>query len=252
MIAWSNSLTQLKKKFYILFPISFIAILVTTQLSAQTDISPQTDTTNATDEIIVNGKHYNALEDTKPKIVKKKKRQTPLDSTFVINNNKFDYYNNWVTFGLGGQQNITYQRDLGFVGELNCNFHIKHQYFQVGAMLSGNTFGSYNNYALRAGYGKRFEDKDYHFAAFLDITYSSGYQLTRIDSITYTTKYVRRNYSQPGLLLQGEVVKKITYDVGMGACLFVDWNKEQTMIGFKFILYFSGGYKGKKNKEYEN
>jgi hypothetical protein len=234
----------LKTIFCILFFIS-INCIGTSRLFSQTD------STDIADEIIVNGIHYKAVDEKKIVPVKKKKIEKLVDSIFVINNNKFEYYNNWVTFGLGGQQNITYQRNLGFVGVVDCNFHIKHQYFQAGALLSGNSFGSYNNYELHLGYGRRFEDKDYHFAAFLDITYSAGYQLTQIDSITYTTRYSRRNYNQPGLLLQGEVVKKITYDVGIGACLFVDWNQEQSMIGLRFILYFSGSYTGKRYKEIE-
>ncbi|MCE9538563.1 MAG: hypothetical protein K8R85_05015, partial [Bacteroidetes bacterium] len=104
----------------------------------------------------------------------------------------------------------------------------------------------YNNYQLHLGYGKRFEDKDFHFAAFLGVSYSTGNQVTLFDS----TKYVKRTFNQPGLYIQGEIIKKITYDVGMGASLFIDWNQEQSMVGLRFILYFSGAYTGKKNKDY--
>jgi hypothetical protein len=47
--------------------------------------------------------------------------------------------------------------------------------------------------------------------------------------------------------MQGEVIKKIAYDVGIGGSLFVDWNKEQSMVGFRFITYFSSSFRGKKN-----
>lgn len=211
-----------------------------------THIWAQTDTSKSSDEIIINGKRYKAVDDKKAGSVKSKKTAKSPDSIFVVDNKKFQYYNNWLTIGGGGQQNLTYKRELGFAGGLDFNFHIKKNYFQAGTLLSGERFGSYNNYQLHLGYGKRFEDKDYHFAAFLGVSYSSGNQLTLIDS----TKYIKRTFNQPGLYIQGEVVKKITYDVGMGASLFIDWNQEQSMIGLRFILYFSGAYTGKKNKDY--
>lgn len=209
-------------------------------------ICAQTDTSKASDEIIINGKRYKAVDDKKAASAKSKKKTDSPDSIFVVDNKKFQYYNNWLTIGGGGQQNLTYKRELGFAGGLDFNFHIKKNYFQAGTLLSGERFGSYNNYQLHLGYGKRFEDKDYHFAAFLGVSYSSGNQVTLIDS----TKYIKRTFNQPGLYLQGEIVKKITYDVGMGASLFIDWNQEQSMVGLRFILYFSGAYTGKKNKEY--
>jgi hypothetical protein len=231
----------LKKSPTILFILTFIFCF-------SIYLSAQTDTTKAGEEIIINGKHYRALNDKKGEIVKNKIKKKTLDSNFVINNNKFKYYNNWLTFGGGKQQNLTYKRDLGFVGGLDFNFHIKQHYFQSGVMISGESFGFYNNYQLHLGYGKRFEDKDYHFAAFAGVSFSTGAQINYIDSIRYT----RKPYSQPGLYIQGEVVKKITYDVGAGASLFADWNNEQSMIGLRFILYFSGTYKGKKNKTYND
>ncbi|MDQ3047702.1 MAG: hypothetical protein M3R27_09160, partial [Bacteroidota bacterium] len=57
-------------------------------------------------------------------------------------------------------------------------------------------------------------------------------------------------FNKPGIYLQAEAVKKITYDVGIGASIFADWNQEQSIIGAKIILYFSGAYRGKKNDQY--
>jgi hypothetical protein len=232
----------LKKKFFILFLFCVVTILGATHICAQTD------TSKASDEIIINGKRYKAVDDKKTGSAKSKKKTDPPDSIFVVDNKKFQYYNNWLTIGGGGQQNLTYKRELGFAGGLDFNFHIKKNYFQAGTLLSGERFGSYNNYQLHLGYGKRFEDKDYHFAAFLGVSYSTGNQITMIDS----TKYIKRTFNQPGLYIQGEIVKKITYDVGMGASLFIDWNQEQSMVGLRFILYFSGAYTGKKNKDYSD
>ena len=199
-------------------------------------IFSQTDT-------VINGKHYKIVEEKKETAIiktdKKKKNIPPLDSTFVINNKKLCYYNNWLTAGAGLQQNLTYKRSLGFTGGLDFNFHIKQHYFQLGANLSGESFGFYNNYEFHLGYGKRYEDKDIHLAGFAGISYSTGY--AKVGDTVYT-----RPFSLPGLYAQVEVIKKITYDVGAGAAFFVDWNQEQAILGARFIVYFSGAYKGKK------
>jgi hypothetical protein len=217
---------KLKKYFSILFFIA-ISIIVPVHLCAQTDT-------------VINGKRYKMIDDDKTN--SSKKHITPLDSTFVIHNKKFKYYNNWLTAGAGWQQNLTYKRNLGFSGGLDYNFHVKQHYFQLGTNITGEKFGFYNNYQLHLGYGKRFEDKDLHVAAFAGVSYSSG--RGKVDSI-----YVRA-YSQPGLYVQAEVVLKIAYDVGIGASLFADWNAEQAMTGFRFIVYFSSAYKGKFNDQY--
>jgi hypothetical protein len=215
----------LKKRipFLFLVAMSFIAI----QLSAQTDT-------------VINGKHYQIVPDKKTDDQEvKKKRKTPTDSTFILNNRKLTYYNNWLTAGGGFQQNLTYNRSAGFAGGLDFNFHITQQYFQVGAFITGESFGFYNNYQFHLGYGKRFENKDVHFAGFAGVSYSSGYG--KVGDTVYT-----RPYKQPGLYAQIEAVKKITYDVGIGASFFVDYNSEQSILGGRLILYFSGAYKGKK------
>lgn len=226
----------------------FIQVCFVSISFSQTDVDT-TEAEEAPDEVIINGKHYKAVDEkpsnTAPSITKQTK---PLDSSFVIDNNKFQYFNNWMTVGGGVQQNLSYKRPLGFVGAVDVNFHVKKNYFQVGALLSGKNFANYNNYEIKVGFVKRFEDKDNHFAFATGLTYSQGFQTIQIDSVTSTY----RSYSQPGWYIQGEVVKKITYDVGIGACLFADWNKEQSMMGVRFFMYFSGAYTGKKNKRLED
>lgn len=232
---------MLKRLLSILFT-TLVIILAPFCIFAQED----TDTIETPDEVIINGKRYQAVDDTKKGVEKNKKKTKPLDSTFVVENNKFQYYNNWLSFGGGVQQNLTYKRELGFAGGVDFNFHVKNTYLQVGALISGRKFSSYNNYQLHFGYVRRFEDKDYHFSAGMGVSYSSGYQIEPLDSVkTYT-----RFYNQPGLYIQGEVIKKVTYDVGIGACLFADWNKEQSMMGLRFTLYFSGAYTGKRYRDY--
>ncbi len=183
-------------------------------------------------DTVINGKRYQLI--TPPSNGK----MIPLDSEFVIDNKRFQFYNNWINIGAGAQQNLTYGSGLGFAGSVDFNFHVKRNYFQVGGMLTGAGFGSYNNYQIHLGYGKRFEDKEVHVAAFAGISYSMGYG--KEDSV-----YTRR-YLEPGLYIEGEMVKKISYDIGFGGSLFADWNMEQSMIGARFILYFSAAFRGKK------
>jgi hypothetical protein len=234
----------LKKFLHILF-FSAIVFITPLYLSAQTDATKiHTDTVKAHDEIIINGKHYKAVDETKASQEIKKKKFAPLDSEFVVNNKRFKFYNNWITVGGGGQQNLTYKRPMGFAGGLDFNFHVKQNYFQLGTIISGERFGLYNNYQFHFGYGKRFEDKDVHFSGFIGVSYSTGYG--KVGDSVYT-----RPFNQPGLYAQAEVIKKVTYDVGVGASLFADWNQEQAIIGARFIIYFSGAYKGKKFEQYQ-
>src|SRR4051812_16163609 len=160
----------------------------------------------------------------------------PLDSEFVIDNKRFQYYNNWINIGIGTQQNLTYGIGLGFAGSADFSFHVNRYYFQIGGQLTGLHLGSYNNYQVHLGYGKRFEDKDVHVAGFAGLSYSTGYG--RDSDSTYN-----RPYSRAGVYIEGEIVKKISYDIGLGGSLFADWNKEQSMIGARFVVYFSGSFR---------
>ena len=227
----------MKKHFYFLI---FIAI----NFIASSTFS-QTDT-------VINGVHYKKVEEPKQTdtsitavTVKKKRHIPPSDSTFILKNKKLRYYNNWLTVGGGFNQNLTYKRKIGFAGGLDYNFHLKQHYFQLGTFISGEKFGFYDNYEFHLGYGKRFEDKDIHFAGFAGVSYSTGYG--KVGDTVYT-----RPFSQPGIYAQIEGVKKITYDVGAGFTFFVDWNQEQAIFGAKFIVYFSGAYRGKKYNDGKN
>ena len=212
----------LKKHLFILLLI--VCCFAAPQLHAQKDT-------------IINGKHYTTVDPSAPQ----KKRKTPVDSTFVINNKILKYYNSWVTGGAGVQQNLVYKRSLGFTAGLDFNFHVKQQYFQLGTIITGEKFGFYDNYQFHLGYGKRYEDKDFHAAAFIGISYSTGYG--KVDS----TQTYERPFKHPGVYIEGQIVKKIAYDVGVGVSLFADYNQEQAIAGARFIIYFSGAYKGKKN-----
>lgn len=219
----------MKKNFFILF---IFTLSTTASLLAQTDT-------------IINGKRYTAIDEPKkevekqPETIKKKKHVIPVDSTFILDGKKLKFYNSWLTAGAGIQQNLTYKRTYGFSGGVDFQFHIKQQYFQLGTLITGEKFGFYDNYQFHLGYGRRFEDKSLHAAAFIGISYATGY--AKVDS----SGHYERAFKEPGIYIEGQVVKKVTYDVGIGASIFADWNSEQAIAGGRLIIYFSGAYKGK-------
>lgn len=173
------------------------------------------------------------------------RRLIPLDSEFVRDNKKFRYYNKWFSCGYGVLQNVSEDTKLGKTLGADLNFHIRRNYFQTGLELTSPEIkfsGGFSNYQFHAGYGLRYEDKDVHFSGFLGLSYSTGYKNTKVDTVTIDSRY----YYEPGIYTQVEIIKKIAFDVGLGASLFADWNKEQTLIGLRAVLYFSGSYRGKK------
>lgn len=206
-------------------------------------------TLHAQTDTVINGKHYQIIDDKKSAAgdstagLKAKKHLPPLDSIFVIENKKMKYYNNWITAGAGIQQNLTYKRPYGFAGGLDYNFHIKRHYFQLGTVITGERFGSYDNYQFHFGYGKRFEGRAVNAAVFAGVSYSTGFAKD-------STNIYERPFRQPGLYAEGQIIKKIAYDVGAGLSIFADFNREQTIIGSRLIVYFSGAYKGKQNTQY--
>lgn len=201
-------------------------------------LGAQTDT-------VINGKHYQIVDDNKAadanaaQNVKRKKHIPPMDSTFTLEDKKLKYYNSWLTGGAGIQQNLSYNRKYGFAGGVDFNFHIKQHYFQLGTVITGEKFGSYDNYNFHLGYGKRYEDRNINAAVFIGISYSSGY--AKVDS---SGRY-ERPFKEPGAYIEGQIIKKLTYDVGVGISVFGDYNQEQSIVGGRFIIYFSGAYKGK-------
>lgn len=171
-------------------------------------------------------------QDTKP--------QPDLKAEVVVNNKRFKVYNNWLSGG-GGMGYNTQIPQPQFVGGIDFNFHLKYNYFQIGAVLAGDDFGNYNNSLLHAGYGKRIENEKFNISAFAGISYGRGYRKVAKDLYD-----LENPYTHPGVYLNAQLIKKITYDVGLGLGVMADVNKTRTLAGVMGVLYFSGAYKGKK------
>lgn len=161
----------------------------------------------------------------------------------TVGNNKYKVYNNWVSAGAGAAHNFTYGRQQFCLG-LNFNFHIKQHYFRAGLLLSGDAFGSYNNYQFHATYGKRIEKKQYNIAAFAGPSFSSGYKKVN------GTYYANQFYNEPGIFGVMQFIYKIKYDIGIGPALYIDANRYQTIGGIKLDIYFSSSFIGFVKHDY--
>ena len=160
------------------------------------------------------------------------------NKTIIIKNNKFKVYNNWISAGAGLADNFSHYGKQFTLGA-DFNFHLKMEYFQLGFFFVGDRFGAYNNYNYHFGYGRRVERTSFNLAYFAGLTYSTGYR--KVNNL-FSPDYV---YNQPGLYVNIQFVKKITYDTGIGPSLFFDINQYQSIGGIRLDVYFSGAYKGK-------
>lgn len=167
-----------------------------------------------------------------------KKSDKPLwKQDTIIGTNIFRKHSNWLSGGFGQAKNSSHDNSQ-FVGGVDYNFHILLKYFQLGLFLSGDKYGTYNNYQFHGCYGKRIETTSINFAYFGGLSYSAFFE--RDGGI-----YKPTSKTDLGVYANAEFIKKIKYDVGIGASAFIDINSHQNIIGAKIDLYFSGAYKGK-------
>ncbi len=168
-------------------------------------------------------------------------KQSPLSAwkqDTIIKDDVFRKYSNWISAGGGTAKNNHFDNSQ-FTGGLDYNFHLRRQYYQFGLLVSGDQFGSYNNYQFHLCYGKRVESSTLNFAYFAGLSYSEFYQ-------RYGNGYAINAASGPGLYLNAEYILKATYDIGLGISAFGDININENLFGAKLNVFFCGSYKGKK------
>lgn len=178
---------------------------------------------------------------------------------------RYRLWNNYITAGggiMGSSIRSKEQKNIG----INYHFHIQRHYFQAGVMMSGEDFLSNNQVQGHLGYGLRKETTKLNMAAFGGLTYFNGV-IGRTDT---TGNPYPEYYSGAGVYVSGQIITKLSYDIGIGLEVFAEFNKYQqvpinyrwyegapvfkksgdiqTNAGFRVILYFSGAYRGlKKN-----
>jgi hypothetical protein len=154
---------------------------------------------------------------------------------------RYRIHNNYVTFG-AGYASSTIRTTTQKVAGGDFQFHIRRQHFQVGVLMSGLEFLANNNIQGHFGYGKRWEDGDYNLAVFGGISYSEG-----VKTLTDTSGRIYPGlYKAWGAYVCLQGVRKLTYDIGIGAELFYEISQQQQLTGFKIIMFFSGSYRGPK------
>lgn len=154
---------------------------------------------------------------------------------------RYRIHNNYLSFGPGfisSTLRSTSQKGLG----VDFNFHIRRQYFQVGALMSGETVGSNNHLQAHICYGYRKETKTSNLAFYAGPNYYSGV-VTQSDPLlgiypSYYTGY--------GVYACAQGIYKLAFDIGIGGEVFAELSSRQNMFGFKLIAFFSGAYVGKK------
>lgn len=157
----------------------------------------------------------------------------------VIGTNIFQLTSNWFSISGGWAINSVLPKDQ-FAGSADFSFHIKKEYFQTGIFISGDAFGTYNNYQFHLGYGKRYETTKLNFSYFGGPSYAIFFEWDE-------TKFKQGAVNDVGLYLSTQLIRKIKFDVGIGGSLFANINSHQTIVGAKLDVYLSGAYKGKKN-----
>lgn len=167
----------------------------------------------------------------------------------IYDNKRYRKYNNYLTAGGGFAYSDNRQGIQRVVGA-DFQFHIRRLQFQMGGQMSGEAFLSNNHVQAHFGFGWRKEKNTYNLAAFVGPTYFTGVEGT--PGVT-----VPIFYSGFGSYASVQAVTKFTYDIGFGVEVFGELNFRQTMAGLKFILFFSGAYRGKKvvyspNPEFQN
>lgn len=181
---------------------------------------------------------------------------------------RYRIHNNYLTFG-GGFVGTTL-RDASQKGAgADFNFRIKRKYFQLGVGMSGEAFLSNNNVQMHLGYGIRKETIKTNLAAFAGVSYNYG-----VIPVLDTAGTIPLYYNGAGIYVSAQAITKFSYDIGIGLELFGEFVPKQTLymksqkskpttfnrtylgnipenygvVGIRVILYFSGAYRGLKQK----
>jgi hypothetical protein len=147
--------------------------------------------------------------------------------------------NNYVNFGVG-YGSASGNRQSIPVG-VAYNFHIKNLFFQAGYNRSEMPilWGSYTaNYLndLHLAYCIRRETKVFNIAYVMGIGQAWGLK-----------KDV--GYKTIAAYAEAQLVRKVFYDVGVGLCMFVNYNRYYPMGGLRLDFYLSSSYQGEINSQ---
>lgn len=171
-------------------------------------------------------------QDTQPE---KKKETYYRKEEMIYDGKRYRVHNSYLSLGGGFLQSSIRNQSQKTLG-VDFQFPIRRLNFQMGAMVSGDAFGSDNNRQVHVGYGLRKESRAANLAAYIGPTYFWG---VKGDTVTGP-----KEYQGLGGYICLQAVRKISFDIGVGIEIFGEINKEQQMFGFRLIVFFSGAYQG--------
>ena len=159
----------------------------------------------------------------------------------IYDGKRYRKYNDYLTFGAGKAFSDIRKIEQSCLN-VDFQFHLTKQYFQLGFFMSGDRFLRNTNVQGHVCYGYRLERELFNFAAFVGPSYS--YFVTGTTDTAGVLKVTSHETFGGYICVQG--VYKIKYDVGLGLELFADISDKQKMVGARVICYFSGAYRGEK------
>ena len=157
-----------------------------------------------------------------------------------IQGDRFRIYNNYVSLGAGIAQTFSAPTKRSIPFSINYNFGIRKQYFQIGYMRSEPPPVLWGNYTenflndLHLAYSIRRETKALNIAYIGGISYAWG--------LSKNTPY-----RSVGLYAEGQAIRKIAYDLGVGFSIFAAYNPTFPCAGLRLDFFFSSSYQGKVN-----
>ncbi len=158
---------------------------------------------------------------------------------------RYRVHNNYISGGPGLLASTIRPQTLNMIG-LDFQFHIRWQHFQVGGYNSGVTSNRTSHLQGHLCYGYRYENTKYNFAVFGGPAYATGAAPVTFQKNNGVDTVVGVQYFDWGFYVNCQAVKKITFDIGLGAEVFAEVSRRQTIFGIKVIAFFSGSYRGPK------
>jgi len=159
---------------------------------------------------------------------------------------RYAIHNNFLLLGLGYNFSTLHKNpEIQSTYGLQFVFHIRRQHFHAGLLVAGRTFQNTLHTAVFAGYGYRKEHLKYNWGVFTGPSYNFGIlppEFTATDTIPASL------YDKPGWHVSAHYIRKILFDIGIGAEVFFNWDVHQSMGGVRLVLFFSGSYRGKENR----
>ncbi|MGE0567331.1 MAG: hypothetical protein AB7O73_05225 [Bacteroidia bacterium] len=154
---------------------------------------------------------------------------------------RYRLHNNYLTFGAGYLGSSIRDKEQPLIG-FDFVFHIKRMHFQTGFLMSGDEFLSNNNINGHLGFGYRKENENLNLAFFAGPSYNTGVIPPYVDGADTVPP---RLFDAIGFYGSASIIKKITYDIGVGGEFIFEVDKEQVYAGLKVVMFFSGAYRGK-------